>query len=134
MPNSLPDNTQPLYRARNGNTMQSEDPDKIYIERNTAASEAILGITDYDPNSDGWATIAISDTPYNGTYDNLVLVDPDDNSVLSTDGTFTSTMLELPREDQRSILPVALISQPGPSCIAIKPSSLDFVAVGESRT
>ena len=47
--NSQPDNTQPLYSARNGDPAYGEDPAKLYIFRSTRAAEAQLGISDYAP-------------------------------------------------------------------------------------
>lgn len=47
--NGLADNTQPLYRARNGNPGTGEVANSIYLERSRAAAEAQLGISDYAP-------------------------------------------------------------------------------------
>ncbi|QQS21929.1 SGNH/GDSL hydrolase family protein [Candidatus Saccharibacteria bacterium] len=44
-----PDNTQPLYLARNGDSTKGEDPTRTYLFRNFYAAEAQLGITDYTP-------------------------------------------------------------------------------------
>ncbi len=44
-----PDNTQPLYRARNGDTAKGEDPTSLYLERSRAGAEVQLGISDYAP-------------------------------------------------------------------------------------
>lgn len=131
--NGVADNQQTLYRARNGNTANGEDGDSVYIERNIAASEAILGISDYDANNDGWAVIAITDAGSDGLFEDLALVDPDDNSVISSTGAFTASMLSLSQEDRRAIIPVVAISQ-NSSCIGVKPASLSFVAQGENRT
>lgn len=48
--NGLPDNTQPLYRARNGDLKKGENPDRLYLERSTRAAEAQLGKSDYSLN------------------------------------------------------------------------------------
>mgnify|MGYP001015545284 FL=1 len=47
--NGQPDNTQPLYLARNGISTNGEDPTRTYLFRNFYAAEAQLGITDYSP-------------------------------------------------------------------------------------
>lgn len=44
-----PDNSQPLYLARNGDVNIGEDPERIYLFRNFHAAEAQLGISDYSP-------------------------------------------------------------------------------------
>lgn len=46
-----PDNTQPLYRARNGDSSKGEDPARLYLERSTRAAEAQLGKSDYAASS-----------------------------------------------------------------------------------
>lgn len=56
--NGLPDNTQPLYIARNGDLTKNEDPSRIYLYRNFYASEAQLGISDYTPTGTAANTIA----------------------------------------------------------------------------
>jgi lysophospholipase L1-like esterase len=59
--NGMPDNTQPLYRARIGNpairhtksdgTTFTEDPTKLYLERSTRGAEAQLDKSDYALNT-----------------------------------------------------------------------------------
>jgi GDSL-like Lipase/Acylhydrolase family len=61
--NGQPDNTQPLYLARRGDstithpnpdgTTFHEDPTKLYLFRSTRAAEAQLGKSDYAPNDAG---------------------------------------------------------------------------------
>lgn len=53
------------YRVRNGNIQKDENPDYMYIERNTAAA-SVTGVSgDYDPDNDGWAIVAQSTKPQN---------------------------------------------------------------------
>jgi lysophospholipase L1-like esterase len=59
--NGQPDNTQPLYRARNGITANGEDSRKLYLERSARAAEAQLGKSDY----------AANDTPPTGPMDTV---------------------------------------------------------------
>jgi len=59
--NGQPDNTQPLYRARNGITANGEDSRKLYLERSTRAAEAQLGKSDY----------AVNETPSTGPTDTV---------------------------------------------------------------
>lgn len=47
--NGLPDDTQPLYTARQGDPEKGEDPSRIYLFRNFFSAEAQLGISDYTP-------------------------------------------------------------------------------------
>jgi len=47
--NGIPDNTQPLYDARNGDPARGENSSRIYLFRNFHAAEAQLGISDYSP-------------------------------------------------------------------------------------
>lgn len=49
--NGQPDNVQPLYRARNGDSAKGENPNKLYLERSTRAAEAQLGKSDYATNA-----------------------------------------------------------------------------------
>lgn len=45
-----PDDTQPLYTARNGDPNKGEDAARIYLYRNFHAAEAQLGVSDYTPS------------------------------------------------------------------------------------
>lgn len=89
--NGQPDNEQALYRARNGIASQGEDSSKLYVERNTRAAEAQLGISDYastgdlaSPNGDTrshWSIIASSQEPgTQGVYNKLLM--PSGNPVI----------------------------------------------------
>jgi lysophospholipase L1-like esterase len=48
--NGQPDNTQPLYLARSGESTKGEDFTKLYLFRSTRAAEAQLGKSDYASN------------------------------------------------------------------------------------
>jgi hypothetical protein len=50
-------NLQPLYRARHGEPALGHLATRVYVERNVAAAEAQLGISDHDPDRDGWAVV-----------------------------------------------------------------------------
>ena len=114
-----PDNTQALYRARNGDTAKGEDPSKLYIERNTRAAEAQIGITDYtatDSESNGlngdyrstWSLLAVSQSQ-------------------GTQGLFNK-ILTLNNN------PVILAKDINNQCIALKPLSLSFVKKSTQST
>lgn len=49
-----------LYRVRNGNVNNNEIESYLYVERNTKASSITGAIGDYDPDGDGWALVAAS--------------------------------------------------------------------------
>ncbi len=53
----IADNVQPVYRARNGNAAAGELASRVFVERNRNAAEAQLGVSDYDPDGDGWALV-----------------------------------------------------------------------------
>lgn len=55
----IPDNQQTLYRAHNGDISNNEDPDTIYLERNSTSAEAQLGFSDY-LHSNPWNLLAAS--------------------------------------------------------------------------
>jgi len=131
--NSIPDNEETLYRARYGVTANGEDDDKIYVERNVTAAEAILGVSDYDADSDGWAVIAITGSGYTGKLNDLVLIDPSTDTELSSDGKFTSTMLELSREDRRAVTPVVLYRPTIVTCDGLAPDDLTTVLYNQTR-
>ncbi|HET9434425.1 MAG TPA: hypothetical protein VFO37_11745, partial [Chitinophagaceae bacterium] len=57
--NGVSDNQQTLYRAHNGNPANGEDPQSIYLERNTTAAETQLGLSDYD-HEQPWNLLASS--------------------------------------------------------------------------
>jgi hypothetical protein len=133
--NGIPDTLQPLYRARNVDQLVGGVLNRIYIERNVTAAEAVLGITDYDADGDGWATLGVTDLLTDGTYKKLLLVDPVSNAVLSPDGRFTQGMLDtLDPSQRRSIVPLVLETRLFINCVAIRPASLDFVAKDQQRT
>lgn len=76
--NGQADNSQELYRARNGDPTQGEDTSAIYLERSIFASEARGGVSDYDSNNDGWSLLGKTDALNAGSIYNLlaVLEDP----------------------------------------------------------
>ena len=102
-----PDNTQTLYRARNGDASRGEVANRVYLERNRVAAEAQLGITDYDPDDDGWSNLSRS----NGT---------------GTDGQVKSLVIY-------QGIPHTLVLHPAKGCIALRPNGLNFVRQGETR-
>lgn len=123
--NGVPDNQEQLYRARNGIAANGEDPAAIYIERNTTAAEAILGLSDYDPNADGWSLIGVTSGSDNGVVDHLVLLDGS-GSTISENGTIPDTKLHaLSTADLRNIKPVVI--DKGSSCQAVQPASVNVV-------
>ncbi|MEO1059493.1 MAG: hypothetical protein AAFY28_21515, partial [Actinomycetota bacterium] len=96
-----------LYRVRNGDPAQGESANRIYIERNVAAA-ATLGISDADPNGDGWAVVGRS----NGTGD---------------DGTVVNDWIT-------DSAPYAAIRHHKKGCLTLTPADLGPVNVGSVRT
>ncbi|HVC36150.1 MAG TPA: SGNH/GDSL hydrolase family protein [Candidatus Dormibacteraeota bacterium] len=153
-----PDNQQPLYRARNGNALNGEDPTLIYIERNNVAAEAILGISDwhssgdttaaatattaanilgissYFPSDVGWSVIGITNSSNTGLYSSLVLVDSSTNQIIASNGQLTQNSLDTMTTDQlRQVEPEVLFSK-NTTCIAVIPSDLSVVKASQTRT
>lgn len=56
--NGKPDNTQPLYIARNGDSAKGEDSGRLYLYRSFHAAESQLGFSDYTPTGTTANTIA----------------------------------------------------------------------------
>jgi hypothetical protein len=131
--NTIADNLDTLYRMRTGNTTLGESSSDTFIERNVNTSEAVLGISDYDDNGDGWAKIATFSTAY--SYATIGLLDPS-NSTVITNGSaaFTTTLLAAYTAQQRqAIVPVIALSD-GTTCYNYKPDNLGFVALGQTRS
>lgn len=105
--NGVADNVQPLYRARNGDTAKGEVAGRVYFERNLAASEATIGISDYDPDSDGWALVGRS----NGASD---------------DGVAGALTMSGPT-------PYVTVTKSNGTCLKLTPTSLALVARGQTR-
>ena len=105
--NGVPDNAQPLYRARNGDTARGENTGRVYFERNLAASEATIGISDYDPDVDGWALVGRS----NGASDDGLV------------GTLT----------MNGPAPTVQVAKANGTCLKLTPTSLALVARGQTR-
>lgn len=110
--NNLSDNKQPLYRARNGDPAKQENPNRIYIERNLTAAEAILGKSDYDSDGDGWAMVGHSNSP-------------------QTNGLYKRLITQLNQSEQPK--PTVLFLHQNKGCTASTPSSLATVKKGEVR-
>lgn len=128
----IADELQPLYRARNGDTLRGEDPYKLYIERNLIAAEAILGQSDYDPDDDGWSLVAVSGQILTAEYNRILLADST-NFVLSPDGAFTSAMLaSLDQAARRQVTPIALYRELLLQCKAVKPTNLTTVKLNDT--
>ena len=131
--NSIPDNTQTLYRLRNGSPALGESSSDVFIERNIAAGEAALGLSDYDDDSDGWAKIAQFNSTY--TYTKIGLLDTSTSTIIA-DGSaaFTLGLLsQYTQQQRRAIVPVIAMTD-GDSCHDYVPDNLDFVASGQART
>lgn len=80
--------TTTLYRARNGNTANSEDPSRIYLERSIQRSKYEFGFFDYDPDDDGWSIMARSDVSSNpGVFVKLIM-DNEQPYILFKDSQF----------------------------------------------
>lgn len=130
--NAVPDNLQQLYRSRHGDSLRGEDSDKIYIERNVVAAEAVLGQSDYDPDNDGWSLVGASDAISGADLNTLVLVDSEEE-VKSDSGSFTVSMLSMSLSERRLIRPVILYKNSLNECKSLVPQSLDTVKIGQSR-
>ena len=130
---STADNLEVLYRARNGDTNKGESVDKVYIERNIVASEAILGISDYDHDNDGWSIVAISsNTDHEGVFANDYLYYSSASALISQ-----TRLMSLSSSDQKTVVPLASLQHSLNGCTGIRPlSSLALsapVKQGESR-
>lgn len=131
---SIPDNQDALYRARNGNAALGEDPNAIYIERNTTAAEAQLGISDYAPNGSAWSLVGLTDASTDGAFNSIGILDPSTDAVLSTSGTITTDMWNTMTPAQlQQLVPVVLELING-DCYAIEPTEVSVVAEGATRT
>lgn len=132
--NGVADNQQPLYRARLGDAIAGENPEKIYVERNTNAAEAILNISDYDSNGDGWALIGTSESIAPGVYSNLAIVDSTASQVISNNGAISlTTQNSLDAVGLQLLAPEVIISNSG-NCSALIPTNLGVVKIDEVRT
>jgi hypothetical protein len=132
--NTIPDNLQSLYRYRQGNPTLGESGSDVFIERDKNAAEAILGISDYDDNADGWSKVASSSNT-SGNYIKIGLYDPATNTVLN-DGSTNLTSAQLstyPTKVRRQqFIPVIAI-QDGIFCKNYVPSDLGYVGIAQSR-
>ena len=99
--------SQPLYRARNGIPTQGESGNRVYMERNVALAATQLGVTDIDPDGDGWALVART----NGAGD---------------DGP-------LARFFEVSGAPFAAVRHHRKGCLTLTPNSLAVVRPGQVR-
>jgi hypothetical protein len=102
-----PDNVQPLYRARNGDPTKGELAARVYVERNLHASEAQIGVSDFDPDGDGWALMGRT----NGAGDN---------------GEYVSIAMN-------GTTPLVKIQHPTKGCITVSPISIELVKRGQTR-
>lgn len=105
--NGIADNVQPLFRARNGDTGRGELVGRVYFERNLAASEATIGVSDYDPDADGWALVGRS----NGASDDGIV------------GQMT----------MNGSAPFVTVTKSNGTCLKLTPTSLSLVARGQTR-
>jgi hypothetical protein len=105
--NGVADNVQPLYRARNGDVARGEVAARVYFERNLTASEATIGLSDFDPDSDGWALVGRT----NGASDDGIA------------GPVT----------MNGVTPSATVTKANGTCLRITPVSLSVVARGQTR-
>jgi hypothetical protein len=103
----IADNVQPLYRARNGDPAKGELAARVYVERNLHASEAQIGISDFDPDGDGWALVGRT----NGAGDN---------------GQYVSITMN-------GTTPIAKVQHPSKGCITVSPISIELVKRGQTR-
>jgi len=130
---SIPDNVQALYRLRTGNPALGESSSDIFIERNITASEATLGLSDYDDNSDGWAKIGQFNST--STYAKIGLLDTSTNSIITNrSAAFTISLLgQYTQQQRRTIAPIIAMTD-GINCYNYIPDDLGFVASYQTRT
>ena len=105
--NGIADNVQPLYRARNGDTARGESAARVYLERSLVASEATIGISDYDPDGDSWALVGRT----NGASD---------------DGVAGPVVMS-------GSAPYVSVRKANGTCVKITPVSLLLVSRGQTR-
>lgn len=111
--NGVTDNQQPIYRARNGNIANGEDPSSIYLERNSIASEAQLGLSDYS-HSNQWNLLASSQN--NATKANFVKI------VMVTDEKNKPSPVLLAKKPTTNKKGVTTFT-----CIALEPSNTNVI-------
>ncbi len=113
-----------LYRVRTGSPSrtynnQPEHEDYLYVERNTRASSITGIVNEYDPDSDGWAIVGVSQgNPYSTT---------------SVPDTAPAANFEVLGEGV-NVRPYVYIRAGGYGCVSFTPTSLAKVQQGQSRT
>ncbi len=134
----LPVFVQPLYRQRPGNVGKGENPALTYLERNVGVAKQALGIHDYDPDGDGWATVG--HTPQNPTTltgINTLLIDLSSGATISQTGQIDPSYISPKTLSYRQqITPIVIAwDQNTSSCIAYKPTIVAVVtANGPDQT
>jgi hypothetical protein len=111
-----PTKVSQLYRARNGNTANGESASKVFVERNVQIAEELFGITDADPDGDGWSIVGEGD----GTiYGQVGQEELEDNGL---------TIEVLDR-----FVPYVSVRHPEKGCVRVTPEDLSEVASGTPK-
>ncbi len=96
-----------------GIVANGERVNRIYVERNVAATEAQFGISDWDPDGDGWASYARTDgASAFGTIVDVIATDLNGDHVPE---------------------PVVRIQHPSKGCRTLRPNRTSPTTHGESR-
>lgn len=141
--NGQPDDTQPLYIARNGDSIKGEDPARIYLYRNFYSSEAQLGVSDYTSTGTAANTIAalpliptIGDNPNHPTFGlafspiqewNLLAISKANEYIP------TFNKLVISQDSNGSPLPIILTKKLNGQCIAYQPSNTGVIKFNQQN-
>ncbi len=111
----VPDNQQPLYRAHNGIAANGEDVNSIYLERNSVAAEAQLGLSDYS-HSNSWNILAFSQNDTTkANFAKLVMVTDENGKPLPT---ILANQTKVSSKGKITI-----------TCIALQPQNTNIITV-----
>lgn len=131
--NGLPDNTQPLYRARSGDinikhvkadgTTFSEDPSRLYLERSTRAAEAQLGKSDFAPNDSTNTLSTISSVDTTDYRQNWSLLASSPSNTVG----FLNNLTKYKFMNNFPYVVTGYTSQFYTSCSVYKPESIDTI-------
>lgn len=97
-----------LYRGRQGELARNEPASRLIIERNVTLAAQELGVSDWDPDNDGWAVVGRS----GGAGESGDLA----NFRIAPDG-----------------VPIVSTRHPNKGCVDLVPPNLEPVAKGQTR-
>lgn len=111
----IPDNQQTLYRAHNGNISKGENPNSIYLERNSVAAEAQLGLSDYF-HSNAWNLLSSSQNDVTkANFVKLVMVTDENGRLIPT---ILANQTKINNKSKTTI-----------TCIALQPQNTNVITL-----